>query len=57
MDHPPYSSCLAPSDSWFFEYIKHRRDDLQNAESLESQIIELDEKIVETTSRVYLDLY
>ena len=45
MDHPPYLSDLAPSDFWFFDYIKQRLDDHPNAESLASQIDELVETI------------
>ena len=36
---------LAPSDFWFFDYIKQRLDHHPNAESLASQIVEIVETI------------
>ena len=33
MDHPPYSSDLAPSDFWLFEYNKQRLSDHENEET------------------------
>ena len=45
MDHPPYSPDLAPSDIWFFDYIKLRLDNHPNAESLASQVLEIVETI------------
>ena len=37
MNHPSYSPDLAPSDFWFFRYIKQRLDYRPNSESLASQ--------------------
>ena len=38
IDHPPYSPDLAPSDFWFFDYIKERLTSNPDANSLMKQI-------------------
>ena len=44
MDHSPYSSDLALSDFWSFDYIKQRLE-ISITESLAPQIVEQDETI------------
>ena len=41
MDHRQYSPELDLSAFWFFDYIKQRLDDHQNAEGLSPQIAEI----------------
>ena len=54
IDHPPYSSDLAPSDFWLFDYLKQRLDSHSDVESLKSQITEV---LLSTPKEEYLKTF